>query len=277
MRLFTTSTAVVLGALSFSASARGECVSMVTAAELGQSISAADTSYDDMEEELFREHRQAASWAIPCLSEQISSGVATGFYRVDALGAFLDRNHGAAVGSLMALTDVSPGYVLSDEVAPEGHPMRLYFDIAEGMVSVPTAQLPVPASGLLVIDGVAATSAPVDRPYIFQHIAEDGVVLQSALVQPGIGPPSFDVLVAPAVVPDKLVQQVAIGSGGAAVLSAVFYVLATTSENKFWNPDTPMDDLLTIRKRANRYGTLAFSTGLLALGGAGGAYYLAEW
>jgi hypothetical protein len=117
---------------------------------------------------------------------------ALAWLRAEALTAFLDREPARAVAALRSLVEISPGYVLSDELAPPGHPLRTYYDIAVGSPRVPGRALARPRSGWIEIDGAAQEQAPVDRPYLFQRMDRAGKVVQSQLVAAGQSPDAYD-------------------------------------------------------------------------------------
>ena len=175
---------------------------------------------------------------VPCLSEPISPAQAAGFHRLEAMGEFLARNHAGAVASLRALASAAPGYELSEELAPQGHPLAMYYEIALGTVSVPSTPIPAVEGRWIHIDGTATTERPVDRPYLFQSFEEGGRVTTSGLVKAGRLPPGFE---APSPqmssTTDRTRTARTLGwvSVGTAAVAGGLYLGARRSSNQFWD------------------------------------------
>ena len=192
---------------------------------------------------------------------------------------------------------VAPNYLLPEAMAPEGHPLRVNFEVALG--SVPVAGKPIPraSNGLIRLDGGVAGEYPTDRPYLFQHVSDSGSVLGSTVVGIGADPPRYAtgrgyqsanastprsrpapvaVKRAPAATSDKgpfrINVPLAAVAGGAAVVSGITYAIAVSSETKFFDPTTPKQDLTKLRQNTNTlvwvsggFATLAVGSGVSAV------------
>jgi hypothetical protein len=61
-----------------------------------------------MDAKAFRAARWQADAAVPCLGEAIQVGQAAAFYRMQALGAFMDKEHAKTVGWFKSVFAVAP-------------------------------------------------------------------------------------------------------------------------------------------------------------------------
>ena len=99
----------ILFAGSLSASAQGNaCPEQVSTATLAQHISAADLAFSSMDENAFRTARWSAQRSLRCMGEAIQTGQAAAYYRMEALGSFLDQNHAQTVGFFKSMLKVAP-------------------------------------------------------------------------------------------------------------------------------------------------------------------------
>lgn len=269
--------AALIGLAGSSTAAWAQCEEKVQVSKVAQEISAGDAAFADMEDTRFQEARSTTLREIPCVEGSFTSTQAAALHRLQALGAFLDREHADAVGSFRALLAIAPGYQLPESLAPEGHPLRLYFDIAAGMQEIEGDALPVPRTGWVQIDGRAAETVPIDRPYLFQYFDESGTVAKTALVRPGLTPPDYPAR--PEHDGGKLGVHVplVITAGAAAVVSGSLYLVAAQQESEFWDTETDPADLETIRKRANTLGALSTGIGVVALGTGVSAVVVGSW
>ena len=128
---------------------------------------------------------------LPCVDAVLSPSEVASYHRLQALSAFLDRDHAGTVASFRSLLATAPGYLLPDDYAPPNHPMRVDFQVAQGAVGAPAANLRTPRSGAVQVDGKAAGEAPVDRPWVFQYVDGEGQVQTTALVPAGGAVPAY--------------------------------------------------------------------------------------
>ncbi len=259
--------------------AEPSCPEPVTARAFHQQVAAGDSAYVDMDVEAFQAARSKAREMVPCLAEPVTPAQAAGFHRLEALGNFLARDHAASVASLRSLVAAAPGYTLSDDLAPAGHPLRLYFEIAENSVAAPTAPLPSLGSGWAQIDGTTTTSWPVDRPFLYQSFERSGAVASSSLVRVGESPPGFDDSVAGAVVSRRTRTARTLGfvSLGSAAVAGGLYLGARASSAQFWDPTTASAELDGLRTRTNALGWASTGLGVLAVGTGGAAIFAGTW
>jgi len=255
--------------------AHAACPTQVSPDDLSLRLTEADVAFLDLDEEGFEQARTAAAWSVPCLSGSIASGQAAGFHRVEALGSFLARDHAATVRSFRSVLAASPGYLLSEDVAPEGHPLRMLFDVAEGLAPATGPELATPRKGEIWIDGVSVMAQPAGRPFIFQHLGPEGEIYASALVQAGGSLPAY------AAIREKkragLNMPLAITAGASALASGGLYLLAGGQAAQYWDAATPEGDLDALRGKANALGWASVGTGMIAVGAGAGAVLVGTW
>ncbi len=253
------------------------CPDPVPARELAQTVSNGDAAYAEMDEDGFRSSRAAAAAMLPCVGESVSATHAAALHRLEALSAFLDRDHAGTVASFRALLHAAPGYRLPEDLAPPNHPLRIDFEVAEGTVGAPERSLPRPRQGWNQVDGQTAQSAPTDRPFVFQHFDGDGQVVSTALVPPGGALPDYGAKTGGSTARSGSRVPLLVTAGAATVLSGVFYGVAKSSESRFWDPATPQEDLQSLRGRTNAFGWLSAGAGLTAVGTGAGAFLSGRW
>lgn len=274
---------------SISARAQGNaCPEQVSTATLAQHISAADLAFSSMDENAFRTARWSAQRSLRCMGEAIQIGQAAAYYRMEALGSFLDQNHAQTVGFFKSMLKVAPHYILPDPMAPEGHPLRIDFQVAQGTAYVAGDPVPAPIDGVIRVDGGVATEFPRDRPYLFQHQTQDGAIPVTAVVGIGVEHPSYASRRGVQTEASGLRRTQAVGekkpksgpkfnvplavvSGGSALVSGITYMLAAQKAAKFHDPETPKAELGKLRDDANNlvlvsgtFATVAVGTGAAA-------------
>lgn len=273
------------------AAARDGCPELVSTATLAQHISKADVAFSTMEENEFRTARWTAQRSINCLGEPIQAGQAAAYYRMEALGSFLDQNHAQTVGFFKSMLTVAPNYMLPDPMAPAGHPLRINFEVAQGSMPTPGRPIQRAANGVIRVDGRVGSEFPVDRPYLFQHQLDDGSVQQSAVVGIGVQSPTYSTArglqtskagrrINASVTQVKRAPSSQAGfnvplAATAAVTTAVAgisYVVAMSHEARFNDTDTARSELPGLRKKTNAMVVLSASSAAVALTSGAAAF-----
>jgi hypothetical protein len=268
------------------------CDEPVSTATLARHISRADVAFARMNESDFHDARFEAEQALICLGAPIQTGQAAAFYRMHALGAFLDGDHARAVSWFRSVVAVAPRYQLPDALAPESHPLRIDFEVAVGTNPIVGDPVKRPASGVIRIDGRLATELPKDRPYVFQHVDEDSRIRVSTIVQTGMAAPKYATgrglqtsksKRAVAVTKVRRIPQLRVDipliavAGGAAVLSGVSFALATAKERRFWEGATPRGELEGLRRQTNTWAGIGVGAGAVAAGTGIAAVVVGTW
>lgn len=250
------------------------CPETTSARALVREVSAGDAAFAELDDEGFNAALARSLEMVPCLSDPVTPGQAALFHKLHALGAFVERDDAGAVSHFRSVVASAPGYKLPESLAPEGHPLRTHFAVAEGSTPVPEPLLPVPRDGVVHIDGRRSTTAPLDRPFLYQRLDGAGQVVESALLRShqqvpeyvSVGRTGKDGARRGVTVP------LAATSGIAAVASGVLFLSARGSAAAFWDPTTPTGDLDTLRSRTNTLGWLSAGAGVVAVGTGAGAF-----
>jgi hypothetical protein len=178
---------------------------------------------------------------------------------------------------------------LPDALAADGHPLRVDFEVARGSMALPGSEVRRAQTGIIRVDGEQATHFPPDRPYLFQHIDDEGRVLLSTVVGLGAEPPSYaqgrgvqKKSDAPWAPKPELVKRnplnrfnvnmpLASIAGVAAAVSGVTYAMAVHHETRFWDPTTPKAELPVLRTRTNNMVYISGGAAAVALTAGVGA------
>jgi hypothetical protein len=288
-RLLVTALMTLTLAAAGPALAQGTCAKAVTGAELARYISKADVAFSQMDAEAFRAARWQADSSIPCLGAAVQVGQAAAFYRMQALGAFMDQEHAKTVGWFKSVFAVAPRYVLPQSLAPNGHPLRIDYEVAQDAPEVGGEPVPRPAVGLIRVDGKIANELPRDRPYLWQHADGDGRSRTSAVVVPGMRPPRYATTRGQQEVgPPRegvtkvrresgLSKPLAVIAGVSAIASGVSYGMSSSKAQKFWDASTPQGKLGGLRDQTNTWAWVSVGTGSLAIGCGTAAVISGTW
>jgi hypothetical protein len=261
--------------------AEPSCEQFFDARTFHQRVSEGDSAYAEMDLQAFQAARLGAREMVPCLAEPLSPAQVAGFHRIEALGAFLARDHAGAVASLRSLMAAAPGYQLSSELAPDGHPLRLYFNIAENALVLPGSPVAARPDGWTMVDGSTSAEWPIDRPYLYQEFDPSGGVRMSTVRASGVAPPGFtaepDAAVRSSTAGTKTARTLGFISAGSAVVAGGLYLGARASAGQFWDPATSAEELDSLRRRTNTFGALSAGVGFVAVGTGGAALFVGTW
>lgn len=277
---------LVVGLLLASPAARAACDQPAVAGDLARLLTTADLAFADLDADAFRAALAEVRRGIPCLGERLPAGEAASYHRAEAFQAFLDRDHALAVQHFQAMLGASPGIQLPEDYAPEGHPLRTDFEIAEGLPAVATRALAWPEGARVYVDGREAREAPTTLPFVLQVVQEDGAVGLSTLVEVGAALP---LAVAPATTSSraepasasrdrrKLGPPLVATAAVAAAASASLYGMSVAREDAFWDPATPDADLDELRRQANTMASVSLGAGIVAVGATTAAVITFAW
>ncbi len=204
---------------------------------LQQAIEDAETAFSEMEPDQFEGSVFAAAEAMGCMEDTLTPIEAAGYHRLNALSSFFADDSAATKLHFAAVQATQPGYVLSDAIAPEGHPLRENFEAARQFASNDTFALKEPAEGWLNVDGKRTMDAPSGRPFIFQRFEDSGSLAQTAYLAVGRPVPAYPlkeapapVVVAPSGGAKTVLKVVGIGMG---VASAGLYGTALATRGAY--------------------------------------------
>lgn len=157
------------------------CAAPTTAIELLAAIGTAETAFIDIDLAKFESAQQGAETALSCLGEPLYPPDAAAWHRMEAMTAFVRHDDAASIAGYRSSFALQPNYTLPDRIAPNGHPLRSWFDAARVLPATSTVALP--ASGVaLYVDGTRAASYPADRPFVLQAMDPAGRIQATAAV-----------------------------------------------------------------------------------------------
>ncbi|MEL6346608.1 MAG: hypothetical protein AAFV53_26080 [Myxococcota bacterium] len=255
--------------------ARAGCETPISADEMAQNIAVSEAAYVQMNEDEFKSSVAAVRQWVPCISTPMSAAQVVGYYRLEALHAFLSRDKDAAQAAIRGVLAVSPTYSLPESIAPDGHPLQVLFD--EVVMEPPgqTRSLSAPRTGAVWVDGVASpTERPANRPYLLQYAPEeDGAVIYTGVLNPDDPLPKFSKVRTE----KNLVTPLWITAGAAAVVAGGALWAGVRSEAEFNDPATAQDDLDALRRRTNALGAVSAGAGIVAAGSGAAAVIMTRW
>lgn len=241
--------------------------------EWSQMIDDALQSYLAMEIEAFKTKRDAVHEQAFCLSSVVTFRTVGDFHKMEVLYSFMDKDKASFAAHVRAAELADPSAPLSTAgLVNDGHPILQWYALAKEEKVATRIRLPVPDLGhSIFIDGTPSVGYPSDLPYIFQRVV-DGVVEYSSIVPLDMEVPSYPIYEDPTlrIGLEPTMTWVSAGSLGLTLTSAL---LASRTEGKFWNPATPNEELVGLRRRTNVYSSLGVVSGLVGVGTLGVAYW----
>lgn len=273
--------------------AHGDCPS--TSAEVAGRASAALEAYTALDIPAFREHHQAFSTALDCLSEPLAPEHAARVHLAWALASWVDRDRDRLAAAFRGVLAADPEYEPGPEIAPDGSAVLDVFQ--QAWESGPGPEVPLAADDLWV-DGEQRTAVPTERAAVVQ-LRPPGDALHTwytwgeglppalaALEGDPESPVAVDAGSTPGTgTPGTASESPSSGRGqgllwGAGALSAagavVAFVVADAAYDAFWQTDVPADarDLYRRNRTANATGA---GLSVVATGCVVGAVVSGRW
>lgn len=248
-------------------------------ADLAGEIDAGVAAYKNWEWDRFGLARSAVAGMLSCPAAPLDPATVRKVHLFSALQAGVDKDEARATASFRALLDDQPAFVLPEDLAAPGSLLRRAFEAAQA--EKPGQVQPLPGRDW-VVDGMPkAHEMPLYRPTLVQRQGDDGV--QTWLVS---GPP----------LPRDLQEAITgksatkagggralpiglgVAGGGALLLSAASFVVASTAAKEY--PSTPtadadLDEVAGLVHRNHAFYVGGAAAGAIGLGlGAGAAITL---
>jgi len=176
---------ILVLAMCGSATASGfECAEPVRSGELLVGLDEAETAYAEIDDDGFRDAvNELAGVLLPCMGEPLSSVDSARYHRVIGIHLYTVGDEAGAELAMKAARELDPDAPLSEELVPEGHQLRTWYD-GEALVASATRRAPEPRSGSLVFDGDNSRLRPVQRPTIAQVLDGAGFAVHTSYVSP---------------------------------------------------------------------------------------------
>ena len=180
---------LVVSVLTAVALASG-CEFPATAEEIRATVERADSAWVEMDHAMFRAEVQSVGELVSCTSDSLESPDIAAVFRVQGMGAFLDRDRQRAADEMAASLAALPGFELPLTLVPAAHPLREIYETAAAS-ELEMVPLATPEWGWIHVDGRRTADAPADRPYLLQVFSHYGQVLLTAVIAPGESPPPY--------------------------------------------------------------------------------------
>jgi hypothetical protein len=262
---------VLLGALAslVPSVAFAACLTTSDSAELAERLTAAEAAYVALDADTFGRALDDATLLVPCLSDVPSRDLAARMHRLDGLRLFAAGDNEAALASMQAARILDPGYRFPEEMLPADHALRVAYEglpTEEGDVTRP----PQPVDGTFVFDGVEQPWRPVDRATLYQ-LVEGPSVSTTRLLGPEEELPPYRAK-------PRARNRLLVGSGILLGLSGLFYGLAWSANDQFWDTDgdATISDYESLQARSRTYTALSATSLGLSVGGVALAFTVAE-
>jgi hypothetical protein len=257
------------------------CPEDVSAPRFLAQLELAEERFLAMDGAVFSVAMDEASFMVPCLAELVTPQLASQYHRLQGLNLFMSRNEERARAAFAAARAADPQADLPLELVPEGHAIRELWATADP--AGPAARVPLPVSGWLGFDGLAAERRPQTRPTLLQVMTGEGAVQASVWLEPGDPLPAYEAIPLPVARAEGLSLPRApllAGGGAAALLGGVLYGVAASRAARFEQPkpaDTTLDDLRGSQRVTNTLVAGSVVAGGLSVLTLGAAVVVGRW
>jgi hypothetical protein len=227
------STLALLLLLAFPARAADQaaCPAPSTRKDVEESLDMSTWGYLRMDPDTFWKSDKEAVTLLGCLGEAMDQRLAESLHVHEALAGFLARDEVRMRGSLRAVSELDPAFVLPEAAVPVRHHLHVAWD--EVRLLAASKRQPLPAStGWFLVDGAIDTTMPVERPFFLQWIDEEGAVRFTVRLVPGESLPATTSVPPP---PDQLLSMgenektIAPGSRTATLLASAGFGIAAVA------------------------------------------------
>lgn len=182
--------ALLLGASPAHADGTG-CAAPTSTADVLAALELAEAAYADADLAALQVARDRALQTLPCVSETMSRTLIARFHRTMGLTAFVTADTERAERAFAAARTIEPGYVFPAEVVPPGNPALDHYQAMAVDRPLLAPLDPLPAEGLLLLDGRPATARPASWPVVAQVLDETGRVQATSWTWPDEALPAY--------------------------------------------------------------------------------------
>lgn len=150
-----------------------DCRTATSAEQIGATLQDAQLAYATLDEDGFAEATARATSQLACVGEVVPAPTVASYHRVMGLDAFLGGDAEAAGAAFQAALSIEPAYALSGKIAPEGGKLSRLYEAAKERPDPSTQPVTAPAEARVWINGVPATTRPVEIPVVIQLIVSN--------------------------------------------------------------------------------------------------------
>lgn len=250
-----------------------DCPQPTTAADLRAGVAEAQAAFVAMDLAAFDAAQVEAARRLRCLGEPLEPADAAAYHGLRALVAFVAEDETDTLAAYRSALAAWSLYTLDPSYAPEGHPLREALAQAKALGPSPEAPLSPPPRLSLWVDGAAAKTAPLERPYTLQAHGRGEAVLHTDWVAAGASAPDWALRPPPQAASTPRGRTVMlVGAGASLGASAGLYGAAWATRATFFDPATPLEELQGVRRTTN-----GATVGAAVLGATGLALGATAW
>ena len=260
------------------------CEQATTVSVLARLSMAGDSAFASFDTEMLKQTARDAEAALVCLNEPVTQPVAASYHRLMALAAFVNGEDDLSRRELHASYRLEDTYVFPTQIAPEGHPLLVFYEEAKLLQGGSPEDLYPPIGGYVTIDGEKMDMRPSETPVIVQAFSSTDELLETHYVLAGQSVPRWGELTARlkvedlSALPSTTVQRKKkpampwlVAGGAALALGGVTYGIAMDQHSRFLDTSSPdgdgsEDTLNGYMNRANTFGASAIGLGVVGVG-----------
>ena len=241
---------------------------VVEATAVASAVRAAEDAFAAMDSAAFQVAYADALDGLRCLTVPVTPRLAADLHRVVVLQAFRDQDEALVLAAMASLLRLQPAFQFPDRVVSPGHPLARLLVQAQSAAPGAPVTVRTPRGTSLRIDGQRASERTRDLPEIAQVLTDQGEVLWSDLLLPGIPVPLDDIPNLPASPRQRVSTAAAFASAGTLVAGCVFMGLALNSRAAAQDlGDAMRSDPTPTAAEREQFNHLATRSNALGVGG----------
>jgi len=256
-----------------------ECEQLYSAREFQDANKKGETAFANLDAEGLDAAYAESKQMLQCIQGEIQGMMAAAFHRLTAMVAFVAGDRDRVLQEFNRARLLYLGYEIEDDVAPEGHPLRLLYEESKTMGEGELQRGIPPADGWLVVDGVRNGARPVSADVFIQVYNMDGTRIETVFLPAGEEMPAWGV--ESVFAKERLKMPAMVATGASAIATGVLYGMSWKNRRTFDGemtadvcPSGIVEECLdSYRDRTNLLGWSAVGAGVLTLGFGGVTVY----
>lgn len=178
---------LVLAALS--SQAQAACPTPVSLSGLTRGMDTAEQAYSNLDLDGFMAATNELRGDLPCLGQALEPDIAARYHRLEGLRGYVDQDRRASTQSFAAARSIDATYRFPETLVPAGYPEWEFYEAMD--ITLGTEEkIPPRIEGWLRVDGKETQTRPTDWATIIQSFDDDGKVLGTWYLRPGMAVPS---------------------------------------------------------------------------------------